>query len=105
MARSAFMIRSATCPAMNGAVTAPIDPARPRIQPICVPVNPSPPPETGVPRYMARIGSHSPQTAYWRNIMIDSRTPVAAGERCGVALFKTSASSELERLVMFRVQS
>ena len=58
---------------MKGDAMAPIDPASPKISPICPPVNPSPPSATGADRYRPAKGSQAPQTAYWRNIMIDNR--------------------------------
>ena len=57
----------------NGAQIAPIDPAKPRIIPICALLNPSPPSDGGAWRYRAATGSHAPQTAYCRNIISDNR--------------------------------
>src|SRR5678815_4253284 len=58
---------------MKGEQIAPIDPARPRMVPICVPVKPRPPPDTGAVRYRPARGSQAPQTAYCRNIIRERR--------------------------------
>ena len=64
---------SANWPAIKGAAMAPIEPANPRIMPICGPVKPSPPSAIGADKKRAVTGSHAPQSAYWRNIMAPKR--------------------------------
>src|SRR4026209_2085763 len=71
--RSVLKCRSANCPAMNGAAIAPIEPARPRMVPICVPVKPNPPPALLEVRDRAAGGSQAPHTAYCRNIISERR--------------------------------
>tara|TARA_Y100001936_G_C15615332_1_gene428799 strand:+ start:223 stop:498 length:276 start_codon:yes stop_codon:yes gene_type:complete len=61
--------RSANCPAINGAETAPNDAAIPIIHPTWPEVNPSPPSTIGDWRYVAKTGNQTPQTAYCKNII------------------------------------
>ena len=71
--RSVLKYRSAICPAIKGAATAPIEPANPRIIPISDPEKPRPPSATPAERYLAVTGSHAPQRAYCKNIIVPRR--------------------------------